>query len=90
VAVTLVTDDNSALSSTATVATLVTLAANTAAGYCESFKIPSPMLSSGAYQRYIALTYTLANGSLSAGKISAYIVKNADKYTAYPAGYSIS
>lgn len=88
VAVTLVTDDNAALSSTATVEAMVTFAALSAAGTQYTFKLPFE--TSVAYQRYLALTYTLANGNLSAGKISAHMTTTPQKFDAYASGYSIT
>lgn len=89
IAITLVTDDNDALSSVATVRSLVTLAANTAAGTTYFFKIEPEALQ--AYQRYIALAYTVANGNLSAGKITAGIVRDIQTAPEFPAsGFTIT
>lgn len=83
VAVALVTDDNAALSSPATIRTLVTLAANTPAGTQLYFDIEPE--NGVAFQRYVGLVYTVANGNLSAGKITAGLVRNIQKSEIYPA-----
>lgn len=88
VTVALVTDDNAALSSDSTVRTLVTLSALTAAGTIYYFKLP--IEAGTAYERYAALTYTVANGNLSAGKITAGIVKDIQKWKALPINYVIA
>lgn len=82
------TDDNAAMSSEAIVQSLVTLAALTAAGTQLFFRLPNEALV--AYQRYLALKFTPNNGNLSAGKITAGIVKSIQKSVAYPSGFSIS
>jgi hypothetical protein len=88
-AIALVTDDNAALSSPATIRTLVTLPALTAAGTTLYYKIEAAQLV--AFQRYLGLVYTPANGNLSAGKITAGIVRNIQQQGIYPAsGYSIT
>lgn len=86
--VSLVTDDNEAMSSDATIQTLVVLPATCAAGTQYFFKLPVAVLE--AYQRYITLHYTPANGDLSAGKITAGIVKDIQKWTAYPIGFTVA
>jgi hypothetical protein len=87
-AIALVTDDNAALASPATIRTLVTLPANTVAGTTLYFKIEPAQLV--AFQRYIGLVFTPANGNLSAGKITAGIVRNIQQQGVYPAsGYAI-
>ena len=82
-AVTLLTDDNASLSSPTTVRTLVTFAANTPAGTVYYYKL-NPQ-NDVALERYIGLTYTTANGDLSAGKFTAGLVagiQKAEKYVA--------
>lgn len=89
VAVSFVTDDNDTLTTPATIRSLVTFAANTAAGTTLFFDIEPE--NGVAFQRYIGLIYTLANGNLSAGKFSAGIVR--DVQTApkhYASGYAIT
>lgn len=84
----LVTDDNESLTSDSVVQTLVTLDALTAAGTIHYFRVPPENLN--AYERYIGLAYTPANGNLSAGKITAGIVKDIQAVKEYASGYSIS
>lgn len=86
--VALVTDDNAALSSPATIQTLVVIPATTAAGTFYVFPLPAAVLAE--YQRYIGLTYTPTGGNLSAGKFKAGIVKDIQHFTAFASGYSIS
>ena len=83
VTVTLRTDDNSSMSSPTVVATLTTLAALTAAGTKVFFPIPM-----GTYERYIDLNYTLANGNLTTGAVTAGIVLDADDYYTTAPGYT--
>jgi hypothetical protein len=78
------TDDNAALSSAATVATLGTLAALTAAGAKFFYRVPISSL----YERYIALRYTPNNGNLSTGTFSAGIIKDLDAYLSTASGWS--
>lgn len=84
----LVTDNNAAMSSDAVVQDLVTLPALTAAGTLYFFPLTPEILN--AYERYITLHYTPANGNLSAGKITAGIVKDIQRYTSYAKNYTIS
>lgn len=86
--VSLVTDDNAALSSDAVVQELVTIPATTAAGTVYFFRLTPEILE--AYQRYIGLAYTLSGGNLSAGAITAGIVKDIQKYKDYASGFTIS
>jgi hypothetical protein len=88
VAVSLVTDDNAALSSVATVASIVTLAALTAAGTLHFYRLPVALAT--PYERYIALAYTVANGNLTTGKITAGIISDIQRWAAYGSGFSIS
>lgn len=86
VAVTLVTDDNDALSSATAVQTLGTFAALSAVGS----KLVVPIASNLTLEQYIGLNYTLANGNLTTGAVTAGIVTEADLYKVYPKGYTIS
>jgi len=86
VAVTLVTDDNSSLSSATAVQTLGTFAALSAVGS----KLVVPIASNLTLEQYIGLNYTLANGNLTTGAVTAGIVTEADLYKVYPKGYTIS
>lgn len=86
IAISLVTDDNAALSSASTIASLGTLAALTPAGTSVFFPMPLP--NTVPYERYIALTYTAANGSLTTGSITASIVLDIDAYTSTVGGFT--
>lgn len=85
----LVTDDNTSFSSPATVRTYDTLAALTAAGTYRIYKL-EPFTQAGLYERYIQLTYTVANGNLTTGAISAFLTLNAQAWKAYAVGYTVS
>lgn len=87
VAVSLVTDDNESLTTPATVQALVTIPALAAAGTIYYFPVPQKILN--AYERYVGLTYTIANGSLSTGKFTAGIVKDVQNYRNYASGFTI-
>lgn len=87
-AVSLETDDNEAFASATKVADLITLPANVAAG--TQYVIPVPTALLAAYERYIRLKYTPANGDLSAGKFSAFLTLDATQYTQYASGTDIA
>jgi len=84
IAVTLETDDTSAMSSAATIATLTTFPALTAAGTILFFPIPMSAL----YERYIGLRYTAAGGNLTTGSLTAGIVLDADQFYATAPGFT--
>lgn len=87
-AIALVTDNNAALSSPTTVRSLVTLPANTAAGTTLYFCVDPQYV---AFERYLGLSYTPANGDLSAGKITAGLVRTIQKSQNYPAsGFTVT
>lgn len=67
--------------------TLFTIPALAAAGNKYFARISPEM--AGNY-RYIRLYFTPNNGDLSAGAVTAGIIKNGDQYTNYPKGYTIS
>lgn len=79
ITVTLETDSVEAMDSAAVLLTLGTFAANAAAGSRLVQRIPV----SAAYERYIGVRYTAANGSLSAGAFTTFLTKNIDAYTNY-------
>jgi len=80
-AVTLETDDNSSFSSAATVATLVTIPAVSAAG--TKYFVKVPIATTVPYERYLRIYYTPANGDLSAGAFTVALVKDVDNYAVY-------
>ena len=99
VAVTLQTDTDVAFGSPATYATIlgdmsstVTFAATTTA--LGTANKPSKLLfrfiPDHRIDRYLRLYYTVANGSLSTGSVTAGIVKDADAYRAYADNVTIS
>lgn len=85
-AVTLETDDNSSFSSATTVQTIGTFAALSAIGA----KLIARLQPSTAYERYIRLYYTPANGNLSTGSFTAFLVKDVGNYKAYADNITIS
>lgn len=77
----LVTDDNSALSSPTTLRTYDLIAVATlAAGYQLFLALPI----NAAFERYIALTYTVATGPMTAGTITAGLIKGLQQRKLYP------
>lgn len=60
-------------------------AALTAAGTQQVIPLPP----NSGYLRYIDVYFTLASGTLSAGKFSAFIVADADLQHFYSAGYTV-
>ena len=85
VAVTLETDDNTSMSSPTTILTLGTFAALSAAG--TRFVVRLPV---ATYERYIGVRYTVANGNLTTGAITAFLTKNPDAYTNYQNNYTFT
>lgn len=75
------TDTDEAFGSAVTLRTLSAFAALTAAGTQHIYR-----LEPAAYERYIRLNYTVANGDLSTGAITAEIVRDVRAYRAYRGG----
>lgn len=86
VAVTLVTDDNSSLSSPTAVQTIGTFAALSAIGTRLVAKLQPGM----TLERYIGVNYTVANGNLTTGSFSAYLVKDIGSNKHYADNITIS
>lgn len=86
VTVDLQTDDNASFSSNATSQTLFTIAAIAAAGTKYIARVNVGAMN----ERYSRLYYTMNNGDLSAGAVTAEIVHDVDAYTSYAKGYTIS
>jgi len=86
VTVTLVTDDNAALSSATAVQTLGTFAALSAAGT----KIIARIQPGLSLERYVGLNYTVANGNLTTGSITAALAHGVDTSKAYADAITIS
>lgn len=86
VTVDLQTDDNSSFSSNATSQTLFTIAATAAAGT----KYIARVAPGAMNERYSRLYYTMNNGDLSTGTVTAEIVHDVDAYSSYAKGYTVS
>lgn len=87
-AVTLRTDDalsGTALESATTLATIGTFAAVAAAGTRLIYRLPPGL----AYQRYLDVYYTPANGNLTTGTFSAFLVSDVQLDSYYPSGFSV-
>lgn len=84
VQVTLETDDTEAMSSPTNILTVGTLTAGSAPkGTILLVPLP-PRL---AYEQFFQLRYTVT-GSVSTGKVSAYLTQDPDLWKAYPRGYT--
>jgi len=86
VAVILQTDSDSAFGTVVTGQTLFTIAANAAIGT----KYIARIQPGGANDRYIRLYYTMADGNLTTGSVTAFITHDIDKYIAYDNNITIS
>lgn len=86
VAVTIVDDDNAALSSPTTVQTVGTFAATSAAGTRFIARLQPEVFT----QQYVGLVYTVAGGNLTTGSFDAFLTTDIDRFKAYPKGYTIS
>lgn len=82
-------DDNTGFASAATMRTFDVLAALAAAGTKRLYKL-EPYNDLGNYERYIQLMYTVANGNLSTGAISAGLVSDVQTWKAYAVGFVVS
>ena len=82
------TDDNTSFSSAATIRTFDTLAALTAAKTTRIYSL-EPFTKAGVFERYLQIYYTVANGNLTTGAISAFIVNKAQLDRNYASGFSI-
>jgi len=79
-------DDNVAFSSPTVRQTIGTFAALAAAGSRLIARYAPETLN----ERFIRLKYTPANGNLSTGKVTAFVTKDIQAFTAYPDGFTIS
>ncbi len=86
VSVYLQTDDNSSFSSATNGQLLFTIAATAAAG-TTYYACISP---GAADERYMRLYYSMNNGDLSTGSVTAFIVSDIQKYKAYQDNITIS
>lgn len=86
VTVDLQTDDNSSFSSPTVAQTLFTIPAVSAIGY----KAIARIQPGAGNERYCRLNYTMNNGNLTTGSVTAEFVHDIDKYVSYAKGYTIS
>jgi hypothetical protein len=86
VAVTVVDDDNAALSSAATIQTIGTFAATSAVGT----RLVAVLQPNAITQRYVGLAYTVANGNLTTGSFDAFLTTDVDLFQVYANGYTIT
>lgn len=82
--VALVTADDAALTTNAD--TLATTTAIGRASLVVGYEPAKWSIPTGRLRRYLGLTYTVATGPMTAGKITAGLVLNRDEQTAYPVG----
>ena len=85
--ITLESDDNTSMSSPTvhfSTAALAFAAFSPAGTALVKIKLPA-----GAYERYLAVRYTVANGPLTAGTFDAFLVKDVQAATLYKAGFTI-
>lgn len=85
VAVTIESDTTSAFSSATTIQTIGTFGALSAVGSRFIVALQDPTTA----EQYIRAYYTVANGNLTTGKITAFLTDNPSQWAAYPAGHSI-
>lgn len=85
VTVALQTDDNSAFSSATTVQTVGTFAALSAIGT----RLVAKLQPLAFVERYLQAYYTVANGNLTTGSITSYLVLDAELFRAYASNQPI-
>lgn len=85
--ITLESDDNTSLSSPTvhfSTAALAFAAFSPAGTTLVKTRLPA-----GAYERYLGVRFTVANGPLTAGTFDAYLVKDVQAAAVYKAGFTI-
>lgn len=82
------TDDNTSFSSVATLRTYDVFAALTAINTIRKYRL-EPVTDAGSYERYLQMRYTIANGNLTTGAVSAFLLEDVQAWRAYAAGYTI-
>lgn len=87
VAITLESADNAALSSSAVVH--ITTGAIGKASLTPGKEVGRFRLPTGDYKRYLGVRYTVATGPLTAGKFSAFIVKDAQDRKTYASAWEV-
>ena len=86
VAVTIETDDNVGFASATTVQTIGTFAAESAAGS----RFVARLQPDAGWEQYVRLYYTVANGNLTTGSLTAFLTTDIYAWSAYPIGYTVS
>lgn len=86
VAVTIEMDALAAFGSPTTTQTLFTISAVAAVGT----KLIARIQPDAVNEQFMRLKYTMANGNLSTGTVTAFITKDIDKFTAYADNVTIS
>ena len=86
VAVTVQTDTASTFGSATTAQTIGTLGAVSAAGA----RLIAKLQKFTTAERYVRLYYTVANGPLTAGAVTAFLTVDVHDYTVYPDNITIS
>lgn len=82
------TDTTSAFGSPVTIRTFDTLAAATPINTTRIYLL-EPFTPAGLFKRWIRLNYTVANGPLTAGKITAFLAHDPSVWTPYAVGYTV-
>ncbi len=80
------TDDNSGFGSAVTAQTIGLFAALTAAGS----RLIARLAPEAGWEQYIRAFYTVANGNLTTGSLTAFLTTDIQAWTAYPIGYTVS
>lgn len=86
VTLTIETDDNSGFGSAATVQTVGTFVALSAAGS----RLVARLTPNDTWEQYVRVYYTVANGNLTTGSITAFLALDLQAFKAYPIGYTVS
>lgn len=82
------TDTTAAFGSPVTVRTFDVLAALTAINTKRMYKL-EPFTEAGIFKRFIKLVYTVANGNLTTGSITAFLTKDIQAWNAYTVGFVV-
>ncbi len=80
------TDDAAAFGSATTAQTLFTIAATAAAGTMYLACLGPTLIN----ERFLRLYYTMNNGNLDTGTVTAALVKNVQRYVSYANNFTIS
>lgn len=85
--ITIETDDNAAFSSAAVLQTTQAIGKASLTAGMEPFYICVPVGHIVSWERYLSLNYTVATGPMTAGALSACIVKDIQRWKAYPKNF---